>query len=273
MSVQYPVVPVAPGVPPVQRIAQATDVVTLVASDAAYLLRFFSAPKWGVFDQSGNVVLQADTVIAVDFRREFRISDYPIEQGAFASYDKVTLPYDVRVVFAIGASTLAIFTGGQAARRTAFLKALDAASESLNLYNVATPEVIINNVNLVRYSYTRGSDKSSSMIVVDVDFRWVRTSVTSQYTQTQQPSGQAQQNQGTVQTTPAPSGTTITPGPGFDDATTQATPSPVPTSTPGPGFDSATAGPGPSAPTPPPFVSPPATPSAGLPVPVIPGGV
>jgi hypothetical protein len=216
----YPTVPNAPGVPAVNRLSQAVDVVTLATSDAAALYRLFGPSKWGIVDQSNTLIFSADTVLGVDFRREWRISDYPIEQGAFSSYNKVVMPYDVRVTFAIGDSPTAILPGASQARRTAFLKALDAASESLNFYNVITPDCNINNVNIVHYSYDRRvQDGGASMIVVEVWLRWVRTSVTSSYTTSQNPAAQATANAGTVQTTAVPPAST-----GFDSVTSTTTP-------------------------------------------------
>src|SRR5581483_7682742 len=58
-------------------------------------------PQWGVF-QGGQEVIHFDTFLSIDFRRGWAIADYPVENGAFASYDKVALPYDVRVRFAAG---------------------------------------------------------------------------------------------------------------------------------------------------------------------------
>src|SRR5690349_13658992 len=98
---RYASVPDAPGVPPMVRVYKALDVVAILASDAAQLVKAFGPPQWGIFDQFGQPLLQADSIIAVDYRRAYRISDYPVEEGGFGSYDKVQEPYDIRVTMAV----------------------------------------------------------------------------------------------------------------------------------------------------------------------------
>jgi hypothetical protein len=111
---RYAAVPDAPGVPPMVRLIRTLDVIAILASDAAQLVRAFGPPRWGIFSSFGVPLLTGDSVIAVDYRREYRISDYPVEQGGFGSYNKVQEPYDVRVTIAVsGKSTLTDFgTGG-----------------------------------------------------------------------------------------------------------------------------------------------------------------
>jgi hypothetical protein len=160
---QYPDVPVAAGVPPVNRPSAALQTVTAVdtaailVADAVIAARMFAAPNWGIFDASMQPVITGDSTISVAFRKQARVSDYPIEQGGFASYNKVQTPYDSRLTFACGGSfsvnsviaaagaaiagnlsgALGALTGEAA--RTAFLDSIDAAEQSTDLYNIVTP--------------------------------------------------------------------------------------------------------------------------------------
>ena len=96
----FPDVPHAPGVPPVLRqIGAVVNNVALLVADAVVIARMFAGPQWGIF-RAGQPVIIGDSVIGVDYRREWRVSDHSLEKGAFASYDKVAVPYDVRVTFA-----------------------------------------------------------------------------------------------------------------------------------------------------------------------------
>ena len=74
--------------------------------------------QWGVFS-GGAPVITADTVTSLDYKQEWAISDFPVERGAFESYDKVALPYDARVRFA---------AGGSAANREALLGSIAAVA-------------------------------------------------------------------------------------------------------------------------------------------------
>src|SRR5579875_727912 len=97
---QYPDVPQAPGVPPVLRqVGQVANAVTLLTADASEVLQALGVlpgPQWGIFDQTGQPVIVGDSVVGVDYRKEYRAADYPVEGGSFANYNKVELPFDIR---------------------------------------------------------------------------------------------------------------------------------------------------------------------------------
>jgi hypothetical protein len=194
---QYPDVPKADGVPPVLRkVGSTVNTIVLLAADAKILLGLFTGPKWGIFSPSGVSVLTGDSVVGVDYRREWRISDYPMEQGGFASYDKVTEPFDVRVKFSnAGHGTLlsSILSGGLigslltgstpgVTNRRAFLTALDTASASLDLYTVVTPEFSYQDCNIVHYDYRRETHRGATVIEIDVWLRQVRQVASKAFT-------------------------------------------------------------------------------------------
>lgn len=212
-------VPNAPGVPPMVRVQQALDVVTIIASDAAQLAHAFGPPKWGIFNQYGALLLQADSIVAVDYRREYRISDYPVEQGGFGSYDKVQLPADVRVTMAVsgkgtvlsnlltGGALGAIITGNDNAanNRAQVLNTLEAAAATLDFVTVITPEQTYSGMNIVHHDYRREARQGATLITVDVWLREVRVTATSAFTQTQSASGANPQANGNVQaSSPSP---------------------------------------------------------------------
>lgn len=209
----FPNVPVAPGVPPVLRAAETVaDNAILLAADAAILAHAFQGPQWGIFDQANRPVITGDTVLGVDFRKEWRVSDYPIEEGGFASYNKVRTPFDIRVRFAYsgkGSILSAITSGGvlgqiaagrnpSLANRTAFLQSLDAAAGSLSLFNVVTPEFTYAGCNIVHYDYRREARHGATMLIVDVWLNEIRVAPSPQFSNTKQPSGADPVNGGTV---------------------------------------------------------------------------
>jgi hypothetical protein len=216
---QYVAVPAFPGVPPMVRLEQVLDAVTILASDAAQIARAFGPPQWGIFDQFGVLLIQADSIAAIDYKREYRISDYPVEQGGFASYDKVAEPSDVRVTMVIsGKGTLlsnlvtggalgAIVTGVDMAanNRAQVLNTLEALAATLDLVTVITPEQTYAGLNVVHHDYRRDNRNGFSLLTVDVWLREVRLTATQQFTQTASASGADPQSAGNVQpATPSP---------------------------------------------------------------------
>jgi len=210
---RYAAVPDAPGVPPMTRVFQVLDKIVILAADAAQLIQAFGPPQWGIFSQSGFPLALGDSVIAVDYRREFRISDYPVEQGGFASYDKVAEPADVRVTIAVsGKGTLlsnlltggalgSIITGVDTAKitRQQYLQNLEQAAASLDLVQVLTPEASYWGLNIVHHDYRREAKNGATLITVDVWLREVRVTATSAFTSTKSASSADPQSNGVVQ--------------------------------------------------------------------------
>lgn len=215
---QYPNVPVAPGVPPVQRNPfSVPNSIALLVSDAAQIVRMFQGPSWGIFSSSGAAILTGDTTIGFDFRHEYRVSNYPQEAGAFGSYDKVQTPYDGRLTivcggaFSINAITSAIsatsLTGalnaltGESAR-AAFLNTLETIAASLDLYNIVTPEKTYTSANVVNYDYRRTAQDGATLLTADIWLEEIRIAPAPKFTNTATPSGANAVNGGTVQAAP-----------------------------------------------------------------------
>lgn len=185
-----PAVPNVPGVPPLTSYLSAVPV--LLVSDAIQFLASLFAPQWGIFLDGVPVVL-ADSVIDFSYKQEWTISDYPVEQGGFLSYDKVSTPYDVRIRFS---------TGGSEADRQDFLDSIAAVAGSLQLFDVVTPEEIYTNANIFHYDYRRTSQNGVGLIVVDIWLVEIRTTATAAFSNTQSPSGASPVAGGNVQAVP-----------------------------------------------------------------------
>lgn len=192
----YPDVPSASGVPSVLRYAgnAVVSAVTSLVADTISNLSILAAGPWGIYDENGALVIEADTVAGLEFGREYQVATAPQEQGSFQSYNKVQLPYEARV---------RLMQGGEVADRTAFFSALDKAVASLSLYSILTPEVSYTGANVLGYRYIRGGQSGATLIGADVRVQEVRVSAKAQFSNTAQPQGQATQSTGSVQAVPA----------------------------------------------------------------------
>lgn len=210
----FPDVPRAPGVPSVLRqVGALANNVVMLAADVASIARMFLGPQWGIF-KDGAPIFVGDSVLGVDYRREWRVSDFPIEAGGFASYNKVQVPFDVRVIFSVsGAGSLlsSLIPGGAgwmaAPNRTEMLTVLKLAAESLDLYSVHTPELNYDNCNIVHYDYRREARSGTTLIKVEVWLTEIRIAPKAALTQTQAPAAADPVNQGTGQAGPVSPGT------------------------------------------------------------------
>jgi hypothetical protein len=168
----FPNVPNVPGVPALPRDPTAfAQTLVLLASDAVSALLGFSGPQWGLFLNGAPAVI-ADSVQAFGFRKGFSISTYPQEEGSFQSYNKVQRPFTGRLRF---------MTGGSVADRQALLDSIDAAVESLDLFDIVTPEEIYTSVNPTSYDYDRSAVRGLGLLAVDVICEQVRTTATSSF--------------------------------------------------------------------------------------------
>lgn len=149
-----------------------------------------TARQWGLFTQDGDLAAPCDNVIAFENALEARISDYPVEQGGFGSYNKVIIPYDIRLIMS---------RGGTVEDRQDFLKAIQDAWQSTELFNVVTPECVYLDVNVVAMRRMASGDRGMGLMVLEVALRKVRQTATLTFTQTKEPSGAGQVKDGSVQ--------------------------------------------------------------------------
>jgi hypothetical protein len=177
----FPNVPNAPGVPQLVRTGLAgfyTPTPTLGPSVQAPLFNGSQQPPvWGVFDPNSNLaVIQPDAVFAFDNRNEWKVSDFPVQNGQFATYNKVIIPFEISVRF--------VKTGTLSTRQQ-FLKQISDIAGNTNTYNIVTPEVTYLSCNITRYEVTRRDNKDAfALWEVDIYFRQI-VQVAAQYSTTQ----------------------------------------------------------------------------------------
>ncbi len=164
--------------------------VAALTSDDLGALAALSSSPWGLYSGGAPVVI-ADTVVDLDYNKSYAISDYPIEGGSFASYNKVEQPFEGRIRFA---------SGGSADVRKALIASVEGVIGDLNLYDVVTPEGVYINANVVREEFRRtATEGGASLLTMDVSVQEVRILSGDTTTNTASPASADQQNSGTVQ--------------------------------------------------------------------------
>ena len=192
-------VPNLPGVPPLASFADPAGLdSTLLTEDGAGVFNSATPIQWGIF-LNGESVIVADVVATFSFKQEFSVSDYPLEQGAFASYDKVQIPQEVRFRFT---------SGGSLANRQALIESVKAiAGDTTNFYTAVTPEMIVNNVTVTHWDFA--INNAVGLRSIDVwAINIMVPAVTPDFQNTQSPSGASQLSGGTVQPSATPTTTT-----------------------------------------------------------------
>lgn len=211
----FPDVPDLPGVPALPRspLFPPAETIGLGLLEGLIWRIFQVQTQWGIFDSNGNslgdpslfvgiinTVLESAGIGSIlstnslDYKKETRVSDFPVERGGFASYNKVELPANPIVTMCLD---------GSEDDRTFFLNAIDAASKSTNLYNIVTPEVTYTNYTIEDYDYQRRANRGATLLMVNLHLIEVRQ-VSATFSQTQivnpqNPGASPQVNSGIVQ--------------------------------------------------------------------------
>nr|DAH84766.1 MAG TPA: hypothetical protein [Caudoviricetes sp.] len=176
----------------------------LLVADALSLIFRGRASAWGIY-RGGAPVVRADNVVAFDFRKQWAISDYPVERGSFESYDKVEVPYGTRLRFS---------AGGNEGKQQALLSSIAAIAGDLKLYNVVTPAKVYLNANIERYDYAQTATNGVGLMQVDVTIIEIREVGGGMLSATKSPSVAGLVNGGPVQAVAPSPAVTRLPGTG-----------------------------------------------------------
>jgi hypothetical protein len=133
-----------------------------------------AAPVWGVYDSEGNQAIEHDSMRSFDYRAEWAVADFPVQDGGYASYDKVTRAFDASVT---------LVKGGSASDRTNFLNQCETVAGALQFYQIFTPEKHYLNVSCTRMELSRRETNRAFFVEVELFFREIRE-VTAQYSST-----------------------------------------------------------------------------------------
>lgn len=181
VAIPFPKVPTIPGVPALNVQPGAPP----FAPEAPRLFRdslSASSAKagWGIYDTAGALALDPDSIAAFEIMREFRVPDFPVEAGGFASYNKVATPAEIRVT---------VTKGGSDADRLAFLDTVKALVESLDLFDIVTPDSTFSKRNITRYDYRRTSDRGATLLTVELTATEIREAGKAAFTNSKAASG------------------------------------------------------------------------------------
>ena len=180
------------GIPNIPNIPTSVSGAVIQFGGAALINAIFGN-YWGIFGQNGIPLLLADNVTAVRHEKTAKVANAPVEQGSFASYNKVADPFTVTVQMTKGS--------GSVFQRGAFLALVEGLAKSHQLFMVITPEAVYPNCAIVGYDYAREASDGARLLKVNIRLTEVRQ-VKVKYTQTKSEGAQAQADNGKVQAKP-----------------------------------------------------------------------
>lgn len=184
-TIAYPNVPAAPGIPALPRspMFPPAGQAALGAVQGVLWRALQLGTRWGVYDKSGVAIFDPSSSGVVgavagglgigptlstssfEFSAESRVSDFPVEQGSFATYNKVEQPFVSKVTLS--------FQGSEA-QRTRFLATLETARTTTQILDVVTPEVRYVDVTLENYGYRRSNGQGATLLKVELSLKKIR---------------------------------------------------------------------------------------------------
>ena len=149
------------------------------------------ASDWMIADAKTSAkIIVPDTVPRFEFRGDRRISDYPVEQGAFASYNKVATPYEIRMTMVCSGGLVqqvesaiqnALGLGSGYMQKSDFIDTLDYMLDTTDLFTIVTPDKAYTNANLEHYDYKRETRNGATMLIIEAWFREIRVTASATY--------------------------------------------------------------------------------------------
>ena len=141
--------------------------------------------------------MSPDSFVDFEYREEQKIPIYPLQNGAFQSYNKVGMPYDIRLT--VTCSGNGKMTKGE------FIQGIDKLLTGLTLVDIVTPDATYKNTNLIPVDYRRDATNGATLLIAQLWFQWVRI-VSNPTVPTAQPSGAPSTSFGQLSPTSVPSG-------------------------------------------------------------------
>jgi len=121
--------------------------------------------EWTLIDKQGEEALTFAAFLDLDSSKNGQVSEYPIEEGSFASYNKTQSPCEMRVTLGME---------GDPADLDHALHRLDEYQRKASLLIVSTPASLHENMTLVSYSYKRTKENNAGMLVVELSLKEIR---------------------------------------------------------------------------------------------------
>lgn len=199
--IPFPNVPKLPGVPQLNRSnsfpAGPPPALSGVIAVGRLLQAFLAKPVWGIYANdpprtatvpdddiptvtvraNSNPLVRPDNIRRFNYKNEWNVSDFPVQEGGFGSYNKVNNPFEIQ---------LRLTKGGSLKDRTTFLNQIEAIAGTTDLYKILTPEKTYLSVNVTRWELTREEEKGAYFLAeVDISLREIRF-VAAEYTNTAQ---------------------------------------------------------------------------------------
>ncbi len=129
--------------------------------------------QWGILNSEGisftgfgaSLIGAVQSMYSLNYNKQMAVADFPVEQGGFASYNKVEMPANPIIVLNFM---------GNVSDREQFINAIDVATKSTDLYTIITPEITYVNYTIEKYNYSRSAARGKTLISIQLYLKEIR---------------------------------------------------------------------------------------------------
>ena len=126
---------------------------------------------------SGSVAVEFSRIMDLELTAEGKVVSTPIEQGSFASYNKVASPTAIRATLAVE---------GELSDLQSVVDTLFELKDGTELINFVTPVREYQSYTIEKFSYQQAAEKGVNVLYVEVNLAEIKE-VEPQYTDAQAP--------------------------------------------------------------------------------------
>ncbi len=124
-----------------------------------------SSNRWLLADENGLPVVSFTSFLSADIRNEGQVVSAPVEEGSFATYNKVATPLEARVTLGI--------QGNDSALQDA-LDTLTTLQAGTRLISLVTPSAEYPNLNLEGFNYSLKRENGLGALFVELSLAEVK---------------------------------------------------------------------------------------------------
>ena len=143
----------------------------------------------------GSYALQPDSFVKFEYNEDHKIPNYPIENGSFQSYNKVVLPYEIKLTV----------TKSGTFNINNFINDVGILLNGTQILSIVTPNKIYASVNLVHFDYKKEATNGAVLLIAQLTFQEVRVAPTSSNPPVAAPTAAEATSNGQVSPVPADS--------------------------------------------------------------------
>ena len=115
----------------------------------------------------GTYALSPDSFVDFEYKEDHKIPNYPIQNGGFQSYNKIALPYEIKLTIAQGNSNYI----------ATLLMEIQALVDDVQILSIVTPDKIYPSVNLIHFDYKKQATNGAVLLIANLTFQEVKVIV------------------------------------------------------------------------------------------------